>query len=163
MVIIEKGCKLYKISIDLDVITIAFWKGDKKEIATKFLSRVKNREFIVITPYFLLLNLLKKWTYLDLKDKIQDFYLKNSKMLTNIEIDLKIKSLGIDDIRILKELIKINIKPEDAFLVLITSIFDINYLITFNRKHLKNNENKINGVLKRNGLKIIKIVEPNEI
>ena len=62
-----------------------------------------------------------------------------------------------------KKQIKINIKPEDAFLVLITSIFDINYLITFNRKHLKNNENKINEVLKRNGLKIIKIVEPNEI
>ena len=154
---------MYKILIDLDVLTVAFWKGNKKEIAQKLLSRVKNREFIVITPYFLLLNLLKKWTYLDLKDKIQDFYLKNSEMLTNIEIDSKIKSLGIDDIRILKELIKINIKSEDAFLVLITSIFDINYLITFNRKHLKNNENKINEVLKRNGLKIIKIVEPNEI
>ena len=54
-------------------------------------------------------------------------------------------------------------KKEDSVLVFVASLFNIDYLITFNRKHLKNNRDKINEVLKKNGLRTIKIVEPNEI
>ena len=154
-----------KILIDLDVLTLALWKGDKKEIAVNFLNRVKNEEFILITPYFILENLLNKWTYVDLRDKIWEFYSSFSKiMLTDKEIDLKIDLLKIDDIKIIKELINnVGVKDEDAFLALIVSIFNIDYLVTFNRKHLRNNKEKINEVLNKNGLKAIKIVEPSEI
>ena len=36
------------------------------------------------------------------------------------------------------ELEKYGVKSEDAFLVLVSSIFGLDYLVTFNRKHLKN-------------------------
>jgi len=71
--------------------------------------------------------------------------------------------MKIDDIKILNELKKKNIKEEDALLVLITSIFDIDYLITFNRKHLRGKCDIINEVLKENGLRIIEVVSPEEI
>ena len=154
-----------KIIIDLDVVTVSIWnkKGEQIKIANKFIERVKNREFYVITPFFLL-ELVSKWKYSQLKDYIEDFYLKfTNRMLSNEDLDEKIDSLNIDDKKIIEELKNKEIKGEDSLLVLVTSIFDADYLVTFNRIHLKNKKEAINEVLKKNGLKTIKIAGPEEV
>ena len=80
-----------KIIIDLDIVTVSIWdkKGDNPKLATKFVNRVKNKEFYVITPFFLL-ELVSKWKYSQLKDYIEDFYIKfTDKMLSNDDLDEK--------------------------------------------------------------------------
>lgn len=154
-----------KILIDLDIITVAEWdsKGENVQIARKFITRVENKEFYVITPFFLL-ELISKWKYSELKDHIEDFYLKfTDKMLSNEDLDEKIDSGNIDDEKIINELKNNNIKGEDSLLVLVSSIFDAEHLITFNKIHLKNKKEEINEVLKKNGLKTISIIGPEEI
>ncbi|MEK6907121.1 MAG: hypothetical protein AABW45_01195 [Nanoarchaeota archaeon] len=154
---------MHKILIDLDVLTVAFWKGDKKELALKFLSRVKNEEFILVTP-FSLVNLILEWNDKLLAEKIKDFYFEYSNhILSNVEILKLTNRKGIGEEKIVNELESLGVKKEDSVLVFVASLFNIDYLITFNRKHLKNNRDKINEVLKKNGLRTIKIVEPNEI
>jgi len=154
---------LNKILLDLDVLTVAFWKGDKKEIALKFLNRIKNQELILITPYSLI-ELVNLWNDKILSNKINDFYvLYSSKIISKIEVAELLSKNRIDEKKIIYNLESLGIKDEDSVLVLICSIFNMEYLVTFNRKHLKNNKDKINGVLNKYGLKTIKIVEPNEV
>ena len=151
-----------RILIDLDVLTIALWKGDNKKIAVEFLSKVKNEEFYIITP-FTLLELLLEWKNTALRDKIKEFYLEYSEdILTERKVYASFDKIS-NIFGVAEEIMNIGVKDEDALLVIICSIFDIDYLVTFNRRHLKNNKEKINEVLKKNGLKTIKIVEPNEI
>ena len=42
-------------------------------------------------------------------------------------------------------------------------IIDLDYLITFNRVHLKNKEEEINEILSEYGLRTIKITSPEQI
>lgn len=53
-----------KILIDLDVITTGRWdkKGEKPELARRFMERVEGKEFEVVTP-FILLEMVAKWRY----------------------------------------------------------------------------------------------------
>ena len=151
--------------IDLDVVTVSIWDkmGKNVELALKLIKRVKNKEFHVITPFFLL-ELVSKWRYSQLKDHIENFYIKfTDNMLSNEDLDEKIESIGIDDEKIINELRENGIKDEDSLLVLVTSIFNVDYLVTFNRVHLKNKKDIINQVLNKNGLKQIKIIGPEEV
>ena len=75
----------------------------------------------------------------------------------------KIEGIGIEYGKLLFELVGKGVKEEDAILVIVSSIFDVEYLVTFNRKHLKSKENAINQVLGKNGLKTIKVSEPSEL
>ena len=153
-----------QIMIDLDVVTVTVWdkQGLNVQRALDFVQRVKKREFFVITPFFLL-ELVSKWKHSRLKDHIENFYIKNTdRMLTNVDIDEKIESMSIDDYSLLEKLRHIGIKGEDSLLALAASIFDAEYLVTFNRIHLKRNKDKINEVLKENGLRTIKIIGPEE-
>ena len=154
-----------KILVDLDIITVNLWdsKGKNKKIADEFIRKIKEKKVFMVTP-FSLLETVSKWKYIELKDDIEEFYIKNSyKLLSNKDVDKKIESMGIDDIKILKNLERSGIKGEDALLVLIVSIFRIDYLVTFNRKHLRNKEDVINKILKEEGLGIIKIIGPETI
>ncbi|MBI2654758.1 hypothetical protein HYX02_08205 [Candidatus Woesearchaeota archaeon] len=154
-----------KIIVDLDAVTVSIWdkKGENSQLATEFIGRIKNKEFYVITPFFLL-ELVPKWRYSQLKDYIEEFYLKfTDTMLSNEDLDEKIDSINIDDRKVILELISNGIKSEDSLLVLVASIFDADYLITFNRVHLKNKKEAINEVLKKNGLSSIKIAGPEEV
>lgn len=154
-----------RIIVDLDVVTVSIWdkKGENVDLAVNFIGRVKNREFYVITPFFLL-ELVARWRYDQLKDHIEEFYLKfTDQMLSNEDLDEKIDSLDIDDKKVITELQDSGIKGEDSLLVLTASIFEADYLITFNRIHLKNKKQAINEVLKNNGLEPIKIIGPEEI
>ena len=154
-----------KIIIDLDVVTVSIWdrKGQQVEVANKFIHRVKSSEFHVITPFFLL-ELVSKWKYSQLKDFIEEFYLKfTNNLLSNEDLDKKIDSMGVNDEDIIAELADKGVKGEDALLVLVTSMFEADYLVTFNRIHLKNKREAINEVLKKNGLKAIRIAGPEEV
>ena len=151
--------------VDLDVITVKLWdnQGKNKKIAEEFVKKAEEKIFLIITP-FSLLETVSKWKYNALKDDIEEFYIKNSyKILSNNDVDQRIELLNIDDIKILKILEKIGVKGEDALLILVTSIFKIDYLVTFNRKHLRNKEKEINRILVEVGLKTIKIIGPEMI
>jgi len=147
-----------KILIDLDVLTLAFW--DNKDPG-KIIERIKRGEFELYTPY-LLLDILSKWRHKTLAEKIKNFYsVFSSKIITSENI-IERKS-GAEIETLTKELIKIGIKEEDISLILVTSIFDLDYLVTFNRKHLYENTDIINEVLSKNGFSRINIKLPDEI
>ena len=154
-----------KVLIDLDIVTVNLWdrKGENKKIASDFVKKIGKKDFLVITP-FSLLETVAKWKYNALKDDIEEFYIKNSdQILSNKDVDKKMVELKINDIKILENLEKNGVKGEDALLILITSIFGIDYLVTFNRKHLRNKEADINKILKEEGLNAIKIIGPEMI
>jgi len=153
-----------KILIDLDVVTVGKWdKGENGDLARGLMSRIESKEFHVVTPFYLLEHVMK-WENEWLREEIENFYITESlTMLTNDDIDAKIGEWDIDDKKILQELQSHNIKEEDAFIVMVTSIFDLDYLITFNRTHLKNKKETINEVLKKNGARTIAIIGPEEV
>ena len=150
-----------KILTDLDVVTVAFW--DKKEMAIKFLERIKSEEFVLYTP-FIITDLVAKWKHERLRSEILSFYETYSDEVITTKAYLeKIEEIKLDDKQLSRDLLHHTVKEEDTILVIFTSIFNLDYLVTFNRKHLRNKERMINGVLKKHGIKPIKIVLPGEI
>lgn len=149
-----------KIIVDLDVVTFAFW--DRKD-EVKLIERIKGGKFDMAVPYILLEH-LSKWKYRKLAEEISGFYEKYSyQIITAQNILDKTTEMQIEYGKLLFELISIGVKEEDVVLVIVSSIFEINYLVTFNRKHLKNNEKEINEVLRKNGLKAVRIDLPSEL
>ncbi|MBI2659037.1 hypothetical protein HYX05_02980 [Candidatus Woesearchaeota archaeon] len=149
-----------RIIIDLDVVTVAFW--DKKDEA-KLIERIKSGKFAMVTPYIILEH-LSKWNYQKLADEIASFYeIYSSQLITAQNILDKTDEFHIEYKKLFTELVDIGVKEEDVVLVIIASIFDIDYLITFNRKHLKSKEKEINEVLRKNGIKAIRIIVPSEL
>lgn len=136
-----------KILIDLDIVTVAFW--DKNKEAIEFLNKVKSGGFEVYTPYTHL-EILASWEYKKLTSEMLEFYGQHSiKIISVIEVDRKITELNVDRDFLLKKLSKVCGKEEDAILVLIASIFDLDALVTMNKKHLRNNSDKIKEVLEK--------------
>ena len=152
-----------KIVIDLDVITVGMWdKGVNGDNSRRLILRVKNKEFYLIVPT-LLLELVKKWDNKALKTKIENFYLNNSdEPVERLKIIEEIVSKGIDFEELFQRFISIKVKEEDITLIFVSSLRDA-ALITFNRVHLKNKEEEINGILSEYGLKAIKITSPEQI
>lgn len=150
-----------KILVDLDVLTVAFW--DKKKEASDFLGRIKNGEFDLYTPY-VLLELLGRWKYEKLRDTIIEFYtVYSSRILSVKEVVDRSKEIGTDYNKTITDLMSKGVKEEDAILVFVTSAFHLDYLITYNRVHLKNKEAEINEILKVHRMKVIRIASPNTI
>ena len=150
-----------KILVDLDVVTVSIW--DKKDDTIKFLNRIKAGEFEVYTPYSLF-DLLDKWKYENLRNKIKEFYeLYSTEVITAQKLVEKLDKSKINEASITNDLKKEQIKEEDILLIIITSAFDLDFLITLNRKHLKNKKEVINRVLQKYSFKPIEIVLPNEI
>ena len=152
-----------KIIIDLDIVTVGKWdKGKNGDDSRKFMSRVSNGEFYLTTPT-LLVELVRKWKHEKLKSQIEEFYLKNSnELVERIQIIEETVAKGIDFEEIFNRFIKIGIKEEDITLILVSSLRDSS-LVTFNKIHLKNQEEEINEVLLEYGLKAIKIISPGQI
>ena len=150
-----------KILIDLDVITVAFW--DKNNEALKFLDRVKKGEFEVYTPYSLF-DLVTQWKYIELRDKIIHFYnIHSSRIITINNVLEESEKRGLETEKATEELLKFHVKEEDAVLVIVTSLFNLDYLVTYNRTHLRNKINIINKVLRKNEFGEIEIKTPGEI
>ena len=149
-----------KIILDLDVVTLAYW--DKKDEA-KLIEKIKDGVFAMVTPYIILEHLVK-WNHRKLAEEMASFYEKySSQIITAQNILEKTNELNIEYGKLLFELVNIGVKEEDVILVIVSSIFEIDHLVTFNRKHLKNNEKEINKVLGKNGLKNVKITVPSEL
>ena len=148
-----------KIMIDLDVVTTAIW--DKKKESLEFLARVKKGEFRVYTP-FALLDTLSSWEHESLKDSIKEFYnVYSARILSAEEYLEKTSGLKMDGKDIVRELSKSGVKEEDALLVVISSIFELDAIVTYNRKHLHSNKERINEILRRHGLNEVSIMLPN--
>lgn len=149
--------------IDLDIITVAHWKGMQKREADKLLARVTAKEFYIVTP-FTLVELIMGWNDKNLARKIEDFYSENTDLwLSDRMIEEQAKAVGVDLENLIKELEASGVKQEDSVLVVIAAIFRIDYLLTFNRKHLSGKRDVINGVLKKVGLQAIRIANPQEL
>lgn len=147
-----------KVLIDLDVVTTAFWNGNTE--AMKFLEEVKKEDFEIYVPY-ILLELLSEWRYEELRDRILDFYKLNAKRIISVkEIVEKSREMDVDYRDIITQLEEHGVKDEDAILIVVTSIFELDCLFTFNRKHLRDKKDVINEVLKENGVKKIEIRVP---
>ena len=152
-----------KIIIDLDVVTVGKWdRGANGNSSRRFMYNVTKRLFYLITPTSLI-ELARKWRHEKLKVQIDEFYLKNSdELIERVQIIKEIVSKGIDFEEIFKKFIDIEIKEEDITLILVGSLRDA-LLITFNKIHLKNKEEEINGILSEYSLKTIKIISPEQI
>ncbi len=153
-----------KVLVDLDVVTVAKWDNSQNgNLGRKFLLRVENGDFIMITPY-ILLDLLITWKHSTISNAIKKFYeLYSSEIIPVKKLDEKFSEAKINRNELTADMIKHTIKDEDTILVIIASLFAVNYLVTFNRKHLKNKEEEINNVLQKFKLKAIRIVLPNEL
>ncbi len=149
------------IVIDLDVVTVHLWKGSQAEEAAEFMEKVEKKHFDVMIPYTLI-ELAKEWRYTELKKKIIGFYKKNAREISTEEIEEKLESYRVSDKEFAINLVGRGVKEEDAALVMVASLFNADYLITFNRKHLKNKEQEIDAALKLFNLPKIRIRSPKE-
>lgn len=150
------------IIIDLDVVTVHLWKGSQAEEAAEFMEKVEKKHFDVIVPYTLI-ELAKKWRYTELKEKIVGFYKKNAREVSTEEIEEKLENYRVSDKEFVIKLLECGVKEEDAALVMVASLFNADYLVTFNRKHLKNKEHEIGTILKSFNLPKIRIRSPKEV
>jgi len=150
-----------KILVDLDVVTIALWNKDKE--AVEFIENVKKGKFEIYTPH-VILDLVSKWRYEKLKTAIKHFYeLYSKEILTPQRLLEKFESRGVDSDKVVGSLVQIGVKIDDAALVLVASVFDVDVLITYNRKHFRSKSKEINEVLEKYGLRKISILLPTEI
>ena len=150
-----------KVVVDLDVVTVAEWNSKREAI--QFIARIKAGEFEVYTPYSLF-DLLDKWRYETLRNKIKEFYeLYSTEIVTLQKLTERLDKLKINETAVTKDLKKEQIKEEDILLIIITSLFDLDFLVTLNRKHLKNKKEVINNVLRKYRLRTIRIISPDEI
>lgn len=152
-----------KILVDIDVIAVAlhYVNDNDYSIAGAFLKRIETAEFELYITYSLL-DLVEAWRSGPIKEKILDFYKKYFHILPAIEIEAASIKKGIQLEEIAQKISKNGIKPEDASIAVITSLFSF-ALVTLNRKHLRNRRNEINKMLKERGLDEIDILLPNEI
>ena len=130
--------KKKKIIIDLDVVTVAEWDKSQQGITARtFIERVKNKEFNVFTPY-IIFDLINDWKHISLVKKIKEFYELNSlNIISVLNLEERINELKFNRKTLTSDLKLSVIKEENIILVIMSSIFDIDYLVTFNRKHLK--------------------------
>ena len=152
-----------KIVVDLDVVTVHLWdKGAQAEEASEFIEQVEGKRFKAIVPYTLI-ELAEKWRYVELKKKVISFYEENATLISAEEVNKKLESFGVNDKEFAISLVAHGVKEEDAALVMVASLFKAEYLVTFNRKHLRNKENEICEALRTFNLPEIKIRAPAEL
>jgi hypothetical protein len=153
-----------KILIDLDILTTALW--DRKKESIEFLKEVEKGRYKVLTPLYFLYHILRKWEFKKLADKIfkqydllTDIFLQESKTAEKV-----LKKTRIPLRALAKKMVKgIKIKLEDAYLVLYSSIWESDFLVTYNKKHLVNKEKEITEFLKKYGLYHPKIILPDQL
>lgn len=133
-----------KAIVDLDVLTYAFW--DKKD-ESQIIEKIMRGKPAMITPY-ILLDHLSKWNYRQLAEKIAGFYSRYSIQIATAQNMLEKMPAGqYSDL--LSKLIEKGVKEVDVILVIIASLFRVDCLLAYNRKHLRNKVNGINEVLSK--------------
>ena len=152
-----------RILVDIDVVAVAehYVNDNDHKIAKPFTKRVKSGEFEIYTTHAML-DLIELWSSGPIKRKIISFYKSYSYIIPAIEIEAKSNEMRIKLEEIVDKLSKKGVKPEDAALAVITSLFSLT-LVTLNRKHLRSKRDEINKILKEQNLNEIKILLPSEI
>ncbi len=152
-----------RILVDLDVVTVGSWdKGENGDLARDLMQRIKNRDFEMVTPS-LLLERIAKWENRNVAERVKEFYDKNSGLkLTDNDIRQKIREAGVNDAKLLKGLRMRGIGGQDAFLVLIATLFGLE-MVTFNRKTLRSKEQAIKEVMGNHGINAARIIGPEQL
>jgi len=156
-----------KILIDLDVLTVAEWEKEdtRKEEALEFLKIVGKKRFFVYV-FDEQLEAVSKWENKNLREKI----IKKLNEIKDEKEDAAdlLEELKLEIGRNLEEFLDefVNFtksKRADLRLALTASALKVDYLVTFNRKHLKSKEKEIREFLRKYNLHTPKIVFPKEI
>ena len=103
-----------RILIDLDILTNAFWKGNNKERAAKFLEDILREKTEILTPSTLI-NTIFEWNDRKLAKTILVFYAENSTILSKKTILAEIQKSDLDYEKLVNNLVKISVKEEDDF------------------------------------------------
>jgi predicted nucleic acid-binding protein len=150
-----------KVLIDLNVYIAAEW--DKKKEAIEFLGKV--RKYNVITPVLILFYILRNWKYRKLVDKIFNVIDKvTTTYIGTAQTNLKSIQLVNLPLRIFVRRISktVGIPLDDARLIAYAALNEAEFLVTYDKKHLKNKEKEIADFLKKYNLLPLKIILPNE-
>ena len=157
-----------KILIDLNVVTIGSWKkaDPSRAVAENFMKKIgekagaeEEKQFYVVTPY-VLLELVNKWKNKPLVEIITDFYRKvTDEYVEKIDV---MEELFETFEEVYTALIRIGVKPEDAFLVIVCSVKNA-ALVTFDKKHLRGKDAEINAVLRGHICGEVEIKLPEEL
>jgi len=150
-----------KVLIDLNVYIAAEW--DKKKEAIEFLGKV--RKYNVITPVLILFYILRNWKYRKLVDKIFNVIDKvTTTYVGTAQTNLKSIQLVNLPLRIFVRRISktVGIPLDDARLIAYAALNEAEFLVTYDKKHLKNKEREIADFLKKYNLLPLKIILPNE-
>jgi predicted nucleic acid-binding protein len=150
-----------KVLIDLNVYIAAEW--DKKKEAIEFLGKV--RKYNVITPVLILFYILRNWKYRKLVDKIFNVIDKvTTTYVGTAKTNLKSIQLVNLPLRIFVRRISktVGIPLDDARLIAYAALNEAEFLVTYDKKHLKNKEKEIADFLKKYNLLPLKIILPNE-
>ncbi|MFB6159435.1 MAG: hypothetical protein ABEJ95_07330 [Candidatus Nanohalobium sp.] len=154
--------------VDIDVFTIALWdkQDDRKEHAEEVLEKIESGEIELHIP-ILLFQQIHEWKHSDLATEIAEFQFRYSNELIDVrELENSIESkTGKLVSKIIEEGMNQleNMKESDLNLVLYTSGMKIDYLITFDKKHLLNRQKELNEFLKNQELPEIEIKSPEEL
>lgn len=157
-----------KVIVDLDVVPIAKWyeKGNPRQAGSqKFIKRVERGEFSLLAPDTFL-EIIRSWEYGELMKRVRSWYTTNAKSIISSEEALKKiakKTKLSEETLIEKFASEANMKREDAFLVLIATGSNTDYIVTWNKAHLRNKREKIEEIGTKLGLKVPKIIFPTEI
>ena len=132
---------------------------ERKAKSMQLIRAVTSGSHELFTP-FTLIDIVVDWKIKYFKEKILRFYEGYSKeLITAKKLDEKLFSLDKDVKNLLNKFRAISIKEEDAVLVIIASVFNLE-LKTFNQKHLLKKKTEINEILKEENLTEIYISEP---
>lgn len=112
------------------------------------------------------LEILKSWEYVELMRRVRGWYAKNAKSIISSEEALRelTAKIGLSEETLIEKLAsEAEMKREDAFLVLIGMGGGAEYIVTWNKAHLRDKREKIEEIGTKLGLRVPKIVFPTEI
>lgn len=150
-----------RVLIDLNVVTIGSWeKPDlRRTAAEEFMRLAGEQRFYVVTPYALL-ERVGKWHHKELVGLIKGFYAKvTDEYVEKVEV---FEELFENFEVIYDALVKVGVKGEDAFLVMVCAVKKAS-LVTFDMKHLKNKGAEISKVLAEHRRANVEILLPEEV
>jgi len=158
-----------KISFDIDVGLIKVWiekKDKRREEVNRFFEFIERHDkiFLVIVSEHTI-NLIESWENKVLVDRLLDLFKKKVEKILDPKDAIKefSKKINLDfDKFTLKFSKEAGIKHEDAISIIIYTLLGTEYFVTLNRKHLRNNYEKIRTNGWKYGLKIPEIMLPDE-
>lgn len=157
-----------RVIVDLDVVTVAKWheKRDPRLASSqKFIKSVERGEFSLMVPD-IFFEILKVWEHGELVGRIRNWYETNAKFVipTGKAIMRVASKINLSEETLIERFaLEVDMKKEDAFLVLLGTGCNAEYIVTWNKAHLRNKREKIEQIGRKLGLRVPKIIFPTEI